>query len=83
MNKMTNTEMKSRFHYLNEGGGAISYREIKDILVYGATKLIRPSIESERSQVFLHTCGLSRLNALGGIIKGASSGFYLAWHIVL
>lgn len=77
MNKMTNTEMKSRFHYLNEGGGAISYREIKDILVYGATKLIRPSIESERSQVFLHTCGLSRLNALGGIIKGASSGFLL------
>lgn len=79
MNDMTNSEIKSRFHYLDEGGGAISYREMKDILIYRMICLIRPTLYKEREQIYNHTCSLSRLNAMGGIIKGTVSGFLLGF----
>ena len=69
MNEMTNTETRSRFHYLSEGAGSISYREIKDILIYRIIKLIRPTLNDERSKIYTYTCRLSRLNAIGGTVS--------------
>ena len=77
MRSMTQTETNSRFHSMTEGSRAISYRDIKDILIYGASSLIRPSVEAENEKVHKHALKLSRLNFTGGLIKGGSSGFLL------
>lgn len=77
MRNMTQTETNSRFHSMTEGSRAISYRDIKDILIYGASALISPSVEEENEKVHKHALKLSRLNFTGGLIKGGSSGFLL------
>ncbi len=75
MHNMTQSETNSRFHSMTEGHHAISYRDMKDILIYGGSALIAPSIKKENEKVHQHALRLSRLNFTGGLIKGGLSGF--------
>lgn len=77
MRDMTQTETNSRFYSMTEGNHIISYRNIKDILIYGATALIGPSVEEEDGKIHRHALRLSKLNFTGGLIKGGSSGLLL------
>lgn len=77
MREMTLTENNSRFHSMTEGSRIISYQDIKDILIYRATSLIGPSVEAENEKIRCHALKLSKLNFIGGLIKGGSSGFLL------
>lgn len=77
MRDMTQTETNSRFHSMTEGDHIISYRSIKDILIYGATSLIGSSVEEEDEKVHRYALRLSRLNFTGGLIKNGTSGLLL------
>lgn len=77
MNSMTQTESKSRFRSMTEGNSAITYQNIKDILIYRASALIGSSVEAENEKVHGHALRLSRLNFMGGMIKGGFSGVLL------
>ena len=77
MQAMTETEKRSRFQYLFEGGNALSYKDMKDALLYRLSGLIRPTVEREAEAVRIHAMGLSRLNGLSGAIRGGVSGLML------
>lgn len=74
MEAMTKMELGSRYQYLSEGGGALSYRDMKELLLYKVSDLIGPTIEEEKEKVRAKAFGLSGLNAAGGVIKGGFSG---------
>ena len=74
MEAMTKMELGSRYQYLSEGGGALSYRDMKELLLYKVSDLIGPTIEEEKEKVRARAIGLSGLNAAGGVIKGGASG---------
>lgn len=76
--QMTMEEQQSRFHFLNEGGNALTYSDIKEIQLYGASELIGNSIQYEQSKVKVHTNAISRLNMCGGAVRGIGSGGLLA-----
>lgn len=40
MEAMTKMELGSRYQYLSEGGGALSYRDVKELLLYKVSDLI-------------------------------------------
>lgn len=77
MENMTAVEMKSRFQYLNEGGGALGYRDIKDALLYKAVRLLEPTLHKEEQQIRTCTNQISGLNTFSGIIKGALTGLMM------
>ncbi len=77
MRALTDMEKSSRFQAMSEGGFAIGYQSIKDILLYGAGRLIGPSLQAELNDLRGRTRKLSGLNALGGGVKGASAGLLL------
>lgn len=77
MRDMTQAETNSRFHSMTEGSHAISYRDIKEILICGAISLIAPSVEKENEIIHKHALRLSKLNFIGGLMKGGSSGLLL------
>lgn len=77
MGRMTQTESRSRFQSMTEGSQAISYRGIKDILIYGASSLIEPSVKEENEKVHEHALRLSGINFAGGMIKGGSNSLLI------
>lgn len=74
MQEMTQTEKGSRFHYMDDGGGAINYQALKDIRMYDAVGLIRRTLEEEKRAVRFHTDRISGINAGNGALKGMFRG---------
>lgn len=81
MEAMTKMELGSRYQYLSEGGGALSYRDMKELLLYKVSDLIGPTIEEEKEKVRARAIGLSGLNAAGGVIKGGLRGSCMAFPL--
>lgn len=77
MQEMTQAEKGSRFHYMDDGGGAINYQALKDIRMYDAVDLIGRTLEEEKRVVRFHTDRIAGINAGNGALKGMFSGILM------
>jgi len=82
MQELTDCELKSRFNYMDMGGGAINYSAIKNISMYGGVPMIRNSIKEDVSRIRERVMKLSNIQTLGEGLKGLVSGIFLGLSYV-